>query len=118
MPSEQQKLEVTVRLMGKGSEILKSKDPCAEPCHDIKVQVSEATPRNILQEIAKQNPLIADQIIRADGTPRSSTKILVGGKPPRDLDEKLATRRVVEADIIIIIFTDDIVIIIFLPCDG
>ena len=83
--------EITVKLMGKAAELLARQGACnpKEFTHEIEVSVREPTVRGILQEIAAQNPLIADQIIREDGTPRSSTKILVGGRPPRSLDETL-----------------------------
>lgn len=116
METDVKNLEVTVRLMGKAAELIQ-KDRF-ESSQDLKVKVSEATPRNILTEIARQNPLMTDQMIRNDGTPRSSTKILINGKPPIDLDMKLTTKRVQQGDIVVIIFTDDIVIVIVVPCDG
>lgn len=114
-----EKPTVRVRLMGKAAELVGAERLRETGVADLEVAVSGTSPREILQEIARANPLIADQIIRGDGTPRSSTKVLVNGKPPADLDMRLATRQETrEGGIIIVIFTDDIVIIIFLPCDG
>lgn len=120
MSHVEKKLEVTVRLMGKATELIKANDPCNKNCRELKVQVNDVTPRSIINEIAKQNPLLRDQIVRRDGTPRSSTKILINGQPPSDLDMELTTRRVKDeqTDIIIVVFPDEIIIIVIVPCDG
>lgn len=118
MATEVKQLEVTVRLMGKAGELIKFSDSERQISRDLKVKVSEVTPRNIIAEIAKQNSLIAEQIIRDDGIPRSSTKILINGQPPKNLDMALSTKRVQQGEIIIVIFTDEIIIVIVVPCDG
>ncbi len=119
--------EIKVRLMGRVADI---EDSCGKVLpREISVRLSQTeniTPRTILKELAEQNPLIADQIIRFDGTPRSSTKILLNGNPPRNLDSKLAlARRKNARGVIVIVVIDgdgdgdiDIVIIVMLPCDG
>lgn len=86
-------LEITVRLMGKAAEFLTPDVARRGHLHDIKVrlpnQVRETTPAEIIRFVAEQNPLLRDQIIRGDGTPRSSTRILINGVPPKSLSEKI-----------------------------
>lgn len=83
--------DITVRLMGKAAEVLARQglSGASELTQEIEISVKERTIRGVLQELARQNPLIADQIVREDGTPRSSTRILVGGRPPGSLDDPL-----------------------------
>lgn len=91
------KSEVRVRLLAKAAELAAA--------HETLVEVKEKTARAIINEIAKANPLLGDQIVRGDGTPRSSTKILIDGKPPLDLDKPVPEGA-------------DVVIAIAMPCDG
>jgi|SRR5450755_8936 hypothetical protein len=125
---------ITVRVLGRAAELFAGQATVGQAApFETKVQVSARTPRTIIQEIAKKNPLIADQLIRSDGTPRSSTKILIKGKPPESLDARLVTREEAAAVtpaggavtpedqpiIIIIIDGDgDILIVVIVPCDG
>ena len=121
--------EITVRLMGKAGELAKGAAQCDARGAELtmRLPVGGTSPRDIIAKIAEENPLLRDQMVRADGTPRSSTRILFNGKPPRDLDQKLEIRRDPQTRqfIIVIIFGDgtvivitDIVIIVYVPCDG
>jgi hypothetical protein len=73
----------------------------------IQAKVRGQTPREIINEIAHANPLIAESIVREDGNPRLSTKILINGRPPKSLDERIPTLS--EATISLIVLTG---------CDG
>jgi hypothetical protein len=72
---------VQVKLLGKAREL--------SSAASIGVSVQTATPRDIVNEIARGNPLLTDSLIRANGDPRASTKILINGNPPRSLDEPI-----------------------------
>jgi hypothetical protein len=131
-PKVSQGPEITVRLMGRVAECQKACQPCGDVAGAaIRVRLpddmTETTPRELISLIARQNPLLRDQIVRHDGTPRSSTRILFNGQPPADLDTRLQIREDPKTSerIIIIIFDDgtvvvvtDTTIIVFLPCDG
>ena len=131
-----QEHEITVRLMGKATEII---DQCCDKSaqsryHEVKVKIPQNrnSLREIVEDLAKSNPLIEDQIIRSDGTPRSSTKILINGKAPKSLEGKVEFKKqrgfkgsvgfvivIVWDDGTITVITDEpIVIIVVLPCDG
>lgn len=89
--------KVEVNLFAKAAELAAA--------HKVTLEVKETTPRAILQEIAKGNPLLKDQIVRGDGSPRSSTRILINGTPPSSLDD------VIQADA-------DLSVAVVMPCDG
>jgi hypothetical protein len=120
--------EITVRLMGKVGEFARDREVADKRGAEIRMRLPEkTTPRNLIAQIAKENPLLRDQIIRGDGSPRSSTRILLNGKPPESLDVKLEVRDdpISKKRIVIVILGDgtvvvitDIVIIVFVPCDG
>jgi hypothetical protein len=121
--------EITVRLMGKVGELAKSAHGCDPRGAELtmRLPIGGTSPRDIIARVADENPLLRDQMVRADGSPRSSTRILLNGKPPRDLDQKLEIRRDPQTRrlVIVIILTDgtvivitDVVIIVFVPCDG
>jgi len=75
------KTTVTVQLRGAAEALLLTEA--------VEVSVTKLTPKEILKAVAAQNPLLERQIIRGDGSPRLSTKILVNGQPPRSLDEEI-----------------------------
>ncbi len=118
--------------MGKASELMRSyaslQDSRVVGVRTRLPATKTTTPRKIMEHVANENPLLRDQMLRKDGAPRSSTRILFDGRPPRDLDEELEIRViesptfarsrrvvvVVDIDLIII----DIVIVVVLPCDG
>lgn len=123
--------EITVRLMGKAGEFARSEERTEGRGATLKMRLPEkaksTTPRKLIQQIAHENPLLRDQLVRADGTPRSSTRILLNGKPPEDLDANLEIRQDPRTEelVIVVILTDgtvilitDVVIIVFVPCDG
>jgi molybdopterin converting factor small subunit len=89
--------KVEVQLLAKAAELAAT--------HKVTLEVKESTPKAILQELAKGNPLLKDQIVRADGLPRSSTRILVNGVPPSSLDEVLAAGA-------------ELSVAVVMPCDG
>lgn len=122
--------EITIRLMGRSAEPLRGTSPMGERrSADVRMKLPANKPitlRNLIRKIADENPLLKDQIVRGDGTPRSSTRILLNGKPPEDLDATLEVREdaqrrrtivVILGDGTVIVITD-VVIIVFLPCDG
>ena len=125
--------EITVRLLGRAAEFRES--PAPEQRGDrgaalrlrLAEDVREITPRQLLAQVASENPLLRDQIVRKDGSPRSSTRILINGQPPPDLDMRMEVRQDAASArrVIVIIFDDgtvvvvtDVVIIVFVPCDG
>ena len=77
------KVSLTVR--GRAESILQA----GELNLEVKGKV---TPRKILEEIARVHPEIKSGLMRADGTPRLSTKILIDGGPPFDLDETIPVK--------------------------
>lgn len=123
-------VEITVRLMGKLGELAKSCECVDARGAELKMKLPDegaTSPRKLIAQIADENPLLRDQMVRGDGSPRSSTRILLNGKPPRDLDQRMEIRRDPEtrAFIIVVIFGDgtvviitDIVVIVLVPCDG
>jgi hypothetical protein len=90
--------KVQVKLMGKVREL--------SSAATMEADVSTATPREIINEIAQANPLLADSLIRSNGDPRASTKILINGRPPRSLDDPIDPK------------SDIIVIGVLEHCDG
>jgi len=121
--------EIVVRLMGKAAEMLTPNSTRFDHVHDIKVRLPEnirtTTPAEIIKLIADQNPLLRDQIVRGDGTPRSSTRILLNGAPPRSLDQRLEVVEREKGEIIVIIFgpvivvvDGPIIVVVVVPCDG
>lgn len=89
--------KITVNLLAKAAELAET--------HTLKVEIPENTPIKILEAVADQNPLLKNQILREDGTPRSSTKVLINGVPNSDLLK---------------IFPEDadITVAVVMPCDG
>jgi hypothetical protein len=127
--------EITVKLMGKVAEFAKTGDESdVGRLPGLRMRLSDTestTPRRILQQLASENPLLSDQILRKDGSPRSSTRILFNGRAPSDLDGTLEIREIedpllsVARRVIVIIFDDgtvviitDVVVIVMVPCDG
>lgn len=92
-----EKIAVKVQLRGAAEALLLTES--------VEVSVPELTPREILKAVAAQNPLLERQIIRSDGSPRLSTKILVDGQPPWSLDE------VIPSGVSFILMP-------IMPCDG
>ena len=89
--------QVKVRLMGKAAELANA--------HEVAVTTTATTPKSVLSELAKGNPLLADSLIRGDGTPRSSTRVLINGKPPASLDDQFQAGA-------------DVIVALSIPCDG
>jgi hypothetical protein len=124
--------DIKVRLLGKLGELaLSQAEASAMRGAELSVRLpegtSETSPRKLIAQIAEENPLLRDQMIRQDGSPRSSTRILLNGKPPADLDQRMEVRYDKETDreIIVVVFSDgtvviitDVVIIVLVPCDG
>lgn len=75
--------EVEVQLFAKAMELAKTSN--------VTLMVAQRTPAEILKELASMNPLVADSIVRPDGTPRSSTKVLINGEAPTDLATLIPT---------------------------
>jgi len=88
---------VKVRLFAKAAELAGSTD--------VELVLKEPTIKGMLSEIASSQPLLTDHIVRADGSPRSSTKILIDGHPPASLDTPIPLGA-------------NVVISIVHPCDG
>jgi hypothetical protein len=78
------KQTVNVTLLAKAAEVLQA--------HKTSVEVSATTPRAIIGELAKSNSLLADQLVRGDGTPRSSTRILINGETSAIARREAASR--------------------------
>ena len=75
-------IDVEVNIRGAAEAILATES--------VKLSLESLTPREIVKAIADQNPLIKQQLIRDNGDPRLSTKILVDGTPPKSLDDILS----------------------------
>lgn len=122
--------EIEVRLMGRVgefAELSSRQERGASLKMRIPEEMKETTPQELISLVADQNPLLRDQLVRRDGTPRASTRILLDGKPPSDLGGRLELRRDAQSSrlVIVVIFDDgtvvvitDVVIIVFVPCDG
>lgn len=133
---------ITVRVMGKAAEFASPTGSGEIPVH-LPAHAHTITPLEIIHHVANQNPLLKDQLIREDGTPRSSTKILLNGTPPKSLHQKLSIQKrtvqgvvtdvgqpaapgsvvqspqrvvvvIVDIDLVIV----EIVIVVVVPCDG
>jgi len=115
--------------MGRSAEPVRGWSPVeARRSADVRVKIPLDKPTTLgemVKRLADENPLLRDQIVRGDGTPRSSTRILINGEPPRDLHARVEMRREAARDVIVVVLSDgtvivitDIVIIVFLPCDG
>lgn len=91
------RLTVDVKLRGAAEAILASEQ--------IEVEVETLTPREIILAIARMNPALQRQIVRDDGNPRQSSKILIDGTQPDDLDSEFPSGASV-------MFSP------MLPCDG
>ena len=82
--------KIQVKLMGKAREL--------SSAATMEADVSTATPREIINEIARANPLLTDSLVRGNGDPRASTKILINGRSPRSLDDSIDP----SADVVVI----------------
>ncbi|MEP0706989.1 MAG: hypothetical protein ABJL17_04435 [Parvibaculum sp.] len=91
------KLKVTIQIRGAAEALLLT--------DSIEVSVSKLTPSEIIKAVASQNPLLERQIIRSDGTPRLSTKILIDGQPPNSLEAEIEK-------------TASVILSPSMPCDG
>ena len=90
-------LSLEVTLLAKAAELAGA--------HQVSVDIEGTTPRDVLLALAQSNALLHDQILRGDGTPRSSTRILVNGFPPSSLDEEISTGA-------------NVSVVVMFPCDG
>lgn len=122
--------EITVRLAGRIAEVAGVGSLEREQGVMLRLtlpdEMKETTPRQLIAHIAKQNPLLRDQIVRRDGTPRSSTRILLDGMPPDDLDDILSVTEDKTSRKLLLcrrlpngyLICREIVIIVVVPCDG
>ena len=74
-----QDVDVDVQLFAKAMELAKT--------GTMGIKIGERTPLAVIKALADANPLLSSAIIRDDGTPRSSTKILIDGAAPPRLDQ-------------------------------
>lgn len=88
---------IEVRLLAKAAELAGA--------HTVSIDVQGTTPRDILLELARTNTLLHDQIIREDGIPRSSTRVLVNDMPPSSLDDDIPAGA-------------SLLVAVMFPCDG
>lgn len=44
---------------------------------------------DVIRKLAAESPELERQLLRADGTPRQSARVLIDGRPTRSLDDRL-----------------------------
>lgn len=89
--------KVNVKLHGAAEALLASEQ--------LDVTVARATPSEIIKAVAAANPLLKRQLVRGDGSPRQSTRILIDGAPPSSLDDVIPDAA-------------EILLSASVPCDG
>jgi hypothetical protein len=134
--------QIAVRLLGRAAELVSTQSPVANLQVRLPGNIQVITPAEIIKLVADQNVLLRNQIIRDDGMPRSSTKILLNGVAPKNLNQQLRLEKRVVRDVvsdtgqtsggdpiqplerIVVVIVDidlgvvDILVVIIVPCDG
>jgi|HubBroStandDraft_2_1064218.scaffolds.fasta_scaffold136540_3 hypothetical protein len=72
---------VAVTLRGEAEVLMEAEE--------VALRLPTPTPMAILKALAKKDPRLKDCLVRGNGNPRLSTKILINGYPPRSLSSRI-----------------------------